>query len=165
LIVTDPKINKRIDKVASRVLKFFERAYAGQNLWRKILITILSAINASGWDQRPIPAIEKLKMTDNNITFDAPVVIHVLKDKRGIANPDIDATIAAHNIVLAAHAIELGTCYIGFIANMVPYAKKIKKILNIEYPYDLVTSICVGYPKPEYNKPVFRGPVPVEWIE
>jgi hypothetical protein len=48
---------------------------------------------------------------------------------------------------------------------MIPYAKKIKKILNIEYPYEMITSICVGYPKAEYNEPVYRGPVAVEWIE
>jgi nitroreductase len=68
-------------------------------------------------------------------------------------------------MVLAAHAIGLGTCYIGFIASTVPYAPKIKKILGIEYPYEIVTSICVGHPKLKYDNPVHRGKVAVEWIE
>lgn len=165
LVVTDPIINKQVDKTCSRVLYMIKRAYVGQNRWHRILITILSAFSASKWDQRPIAAMEKVKMTNDTITFDAPVVIHVLKDKRGISNPDVDSTIAAHNIVLAAHAIGLGTCYIGFIASTVPYAPKVKKILNIEYPYEIVTSICVGYPKTKYDKPVSRGQVAVEWIE
>ena len=104
-------------------------------------------------------------MTDGTITFDAPAVIHVLKDKRGISHPDIDAAIAAHNLILAAHSLGLGTCYIGFIASTVPYAPAVKKLLKIKYPYEIVTSICVGYPKLKYDIPVPRAQMPVDWIE
>lgn len=165
LVVTDNQINNQVDKECARVLNMINRLYAGQNRWRKFLVSLLSAVSASKWDQRPIAAMEKVRMTNGCITFDAPVVIHVLKDKRGISHPDVDAAIAAQNIILTAHSIGLGTCYIGFIASTVPYAPKIKKTLGITYPYELVVSICVGYPKLKYDKPVARGQVPVEWIE
>ncbi len=157
LVVTDNQINNQVDKECARVLNMINRLYAGQNRWRKLLVSLLSAVSASKWDQRPIAAMEKVRMTNGCITFDAPVVIHVLKDKRGISHPDVDAAIAAQNIILTAHSIGLGTCYIGFIASTVPYAPKIKKILGITYPYELVVSICVGYPKLKYDKPVARG--------
>jgi len=109
--------------------------------------------------------MEKVASSGKVITFNAPAVIHLLKDKRGISHPDIDVAIAAQNLVLAAHSLGLGTCYIGFIASTVPYAPSIKKMLKITYPYELVTSICVGFPKINMNKPVPRGKAPIEWIE
>lgn len=165
LVVTNKEINRTVDRKCARILNMINWLYAGRQRWRKILITLLSAISANKWDQRPIAAMEKVRMTGGNITFDAPAVIHVLKDKRGISHPDIDAAIAAHNIILAAHSIGLGTCYIGFIASTAPYAPSVKKLLKIKYPYEIVTSICVGYPKFNYNRPVPRARAPVEWIE
>ena len=165
LVVTNKEINRKVDQKCAKILKMINWLYAGQNRWRKILIAILSAISANKWDQRPIAAIEKLRMTNDSITFDAPAVIHVLKDKRGISQPDIDAAIAAHNLILAAHSIGLGTCYIGFIASTIPYVPAVKKILGIKYPYEIVLSICIGYPKLKYNIPVPRAQMPVEWIE
>ena len=165
LVVTNREINRKVDEKCANILKLINWLYAGQNRWRKILISILSFVSASKWDQRPIAAMEKVRMTDGVITFDAPAVIHILKDKRGISHPDIDAAIAAHNLVLAAHSLGLGTCYIGFIASTVPYARSVKKILGIGYPYEIVTSICVGYPKLAYDVPVPRAPAAVDWIE
>lgn len=164
LVVTNREINKRVDQESARVLGMINRLYAGKERWRKIIVGILSAISASKWDQRPIAAMEKVRMTDGNVTFDAPSVIHVLKDKRGISQPDIDAAIAAQNIVLTAHSLGLGACYIGFIASTAPYAPAIKKLLNVKYPYEIVISICVGYPKLPYDNPVPRGRAAVEWI-
>jgi len=165
LVVTDKKINRKVDKASAKVLHLIKKTYSGTGKWRKFLIGLLSLISVNKWDQRPIAAMEKVDQTNGMITFNAPVVIHVLKDKRGISHPDVDAAIAAQNIVLTAHAIGLGTCYIGFIASTAPYARAIKKILGITYPYEIVTSICVGYPKIIYDKPVPRGRVPMEWIE
>lgn len=165
LVVTNKEINRKVDQKCARILKMINWLYAGRDRWRKILITLLSAISANKWDQRPIAAMEKVRMTDGVITFDAPAVIHVLKDKRGISHPDIDAAIAAHNLVLTAHSLGLGTCYIGFIASTIPYVPSVKKLLNIKYPYEIVTSICVGYPKLKYDKPVPRSPASVDWIE
>ena len=165
LIVTDPEVNREVDKRVARVVNITKNLYLGQSRWKKILFTILSAISINKWDQRPIAAMEKIIQSNDTITFGAPAVVHVLKDKRGISHPDVCTSIAAQNFVLAAHALGLGTCYIGFIASMIPYVPKVKKLLGIEYPYEIVTTICVGYPKMNYNRPVARGPVPVEWIE
>jgi nitroreductase len=94
------------------------------------------------------------------------VVIHILKDKRGISHPDVDVSIAAQNLVLAAHSLGLGTCYVGFIASTIQYVPSVKKLLGFDYPYELVTSVCVGYPKVKnQNKPVPRRPVAMEWID
>ena len=44
----------------------------------------------------------------------APTVILIFKDIRGVCNPDLDCGIAGQNMVLAAHSMGLGTCWVGF---------------------------------------------------
>ncbi len=165
IVVTDREVNRKIDQISAKVLYMIKSLYAKKSRWRKFVVTALSLISANKWDQRPIAAMEKVRQTNGSITFNAPLVIHILKDKRGISKPDIDVGICASNMVMAAQALGLGTCYIGFIASTAPYAPAIKKTLNIQYPYELALSLCVGYPKVSYDNPVSRGPVPVEWIK
>ncbi len=165
IVVSNREVNRTVDQKCANILERIKWLYAGKDWWRKALIGILSVTSPNNWDQRPIAAMEKVRMTDGVITFDAPVVIHVLKDKRGISKPDIDAAISAHNLILTAHSLGLGTCYIGFIASAAPYVKEIKKLLKIKYPYEIVTSICVGYPKVKYDTPVPRAKAAIDWIE
>lgn len=165
IVVTDRELSDKIDRKCADVTNKIHWLYNGKERWRRMSVSLLSLLQPSKWDQRPISAMQKIKQSNGCITFNAPVVIHLLKDKRGISHPDIDVAIAAQNLVLAAHALGLGTCYIGFIASTIKYAPAVRKMLGIDYPYELVTSICVGYPKVKQDKPVPRGPVPVEWID
>ncbi|GBC61864.1 nitroreductase [Desulfonema ishimotonii] len=166
IVVTNRELSDRIDRKCAKVLDKIKWVYAGNGgWWRKAAVTLMSLLQVSKWDQRPISAMNKVGQTGGRITFNAPVVIHLLKDTRGISHPDVDVALAAQNLVLAAHSLGLGTCYIGFIASTIKYVPVVKKWLGIEYPYELVTSICVGYPKVQQDKPVPRGKVPVEWID
>lgn len=165
LVVTDKTVNQKVNKAAEKMIYRYKDFYIGNGRWRSALINILGSLMPNLWDQRPFAAMEKIYQNNGDITFSAPVVIHVLKDTRGITNPDIDAAIAAQNMVLTAHSLGLGTCYIGFIASTFKVVPKIKKLLKIKYPYEIVTSICLGYPKMKYDKPVYRGRVAVDWIE
>ena len=164
IVSTNPSLNRMVDRKCTRVLNAIKWLYGGSQWWRKATVTLLSWLMVNKWDQRPICAMEKVSQTDGDITFSAPVVIHILKDTRGISHPDIEIGITAQNLVLAAHALGLGTCYIGFIASTLKYVPSVKKALGIEYPYELGTSICVGYPKMKRLNPIARGMVPVEWL-
>ena len=164
VVVTNKKINEEVDKRCAKVLYRIKNLYLSDNIIKKFFIYLLSYISPNKWDQRPITAMERLEQKGGAITFGAPVVIHILKDTRGISRPDIDVGICGQNMVLTAHALGLGTCFIGFIASAVPFAPSVKKILGIKYPYELALSICVGYPKVNYDKFVERGEVPVNFI-
>jgi nitroreductase/NAD-dependent dihydropyrimidine dehydrogenase PreA subunit len=166
VVVTDRDLSDKIDEKCGSILNMIHWLYSGNQLWRRFCVSLLSFFQVNKWDQRPIAAMEKVKYTGKGkITFNAPAVIHLLKDKRGISHPDVDVAIAAQNLVLAAHSLGLGTCYVGFIASTIKYAPAVRKMLGIDYPYELVISICVGYPKVKaQDKPVPRRPVSVEWI-
>lgn len=73
-------------------------------------------------------------------------------------------------MVLAAHSLGLGTCYVGFVSNALnldPKTKmKFRKKLGIEWPYDSVaTVLTLGYPAVQTDRPVDREFPEVKWVE
>jgi nitroreductase/Pyruvate/2-oxoacid:ferredoxin oxidoreductase delta subunit len=165
IVVTNKTLIDKVNRQCSKfVMSPIQRVCTKRNILSKLFVTLYSYFRVNEMDQRPMAAIEKIKQSGNAITFDAPVVIHVLKDIRGISKPELDTGIAAQNLVLAAHSLGLGTCYIGFIATAIKFLPWLKKELGIKYPYELTTSVCVGYPRGKLDNPVWRARVPVEWI-
>ena len=77
---------------------------------------------------------------------DAPLGIAVVIDPRvshrsgGVE----DGAIATQNMLLAAHALGLGTCWIGSYNS--GYEEKVKGILNIPKKHRLLSIISIGFP-------------------
>ncbi len=93
----------------------------------------------------------------------APTVILLLGDKRCPGDPAIDIGIAGQNMVLTAHSYGLGTCWVSF-ATPLGMNRKWKKVLGIRYPYKLVTSIALGYPRGNPDGYVKRETQAVDWF-
>ena len=49
------------------------------------------------------------------VFHNAPTILLILVDKRGVSNPFVDMGIAGQNIVLAAHSMGAATCWVGFV--------------------------------------------------
>ncbi len=71
-------------------------------------------------------------------------------------NGEEDCSLAAQNLMLAAHAMGLGTCPIGFARPWLAQAR-IKRSLSIPGDYIPVFPVVVGYPGGE-TPPVQRRP-------
>lgn len=95
----------------------------------------------------------------------APTVILVFKDVRGVSNPDLDCGIAGQNMVLAAHSMGLGTCWVGFVRPAFEYTGKWKKSFGIKFPYKFASSLAVGWPKGEPDGMVERQTHAIDWYE
>ena len=94
----------------------------------------------------------------------APTVILILKDKRGAGNPDLDIGIVGQNMVLAAHSLGLGACWVGFV-EVLNMGAKWKKKLGIAWPYRLVEGIALGYPVGNPDGMVARELHETDWWE
>lgn len=73
----------------------------------------------------------------------SPVVIVGLGDKK--TSPEwhvVDTTIALHQMVIAATAEGLGTCWIGSF-----YEDRVRTALEVPERYAVVAMLAVGYPK------------------
>ncbi len=163
--ITDKTLIRDIELRSMKVLRWFKNLYLNPNFIKKILATIMSYIMIRQMDQRPFFPLDKADRRNGNLFYGAPALILVLMDKRGISDPNLDAGICAQNIVLAAHALGLGTCYNGYAATAFGYLPGLRKKFGITYPWKVVTTIAVGYAKVKTDHAVPREDVPVRWFK
>ncbi len=114
----------------------------------------------------PIPFGATTLIADGKLKLfhGAPTVILILKDKRGAAKPELDCGIAGQNMILAAHSLGLGTCWVGFV-DVLKFGAKWMKKLDIQWPYVLVEGIALGYPMGKPDGMVERELQEVDWWE
>jgi len=116
-------------------------------------------------DQRALGGINAIVSDpDYHTFFKAPTLIILLADTRGIGSVDLDLGICGQNMVLAAHSMGLGTCYVSLIDGLMGFPRT-KKSLGIEPPFKIITSLTVGYPKGKIDNVVKREQSRVKWIE
>lgn len=87
--------------------------------------------------------------------FEAPVVIAVIGDPTGNRYCTVDCSLAGMSILLAAHALGLGTCWIGGFTQ-----DQIRGVLGVPRNREIVGLITLGYaaetPKPPPRLPLER---------
>lgn len=171
VVVKDKSLIKELEKSSMRLLKFLKFLYLDKKgkrrLWKNLFMTCWSIMKINSSDQRPMAAFTKAENLGDSIYWDAPVVIFILKDVRGISNPDLDAGVCLQNMMLAAHSLKLGSCAISLPMEPLRYpifGTKMRKKLGIAYPFSAVTSISIGYPKGKIDKVVKRDMPIVEWL-
>ncbi|MBI9074839.1 MAG: nitroreductase family protein [Desulfatibacillum sp.] len=171
IVVTNKNVIKLMEREAMKTLKFMKNLYHNKDgkkpAWKTALFTALSQVMVNEMDPRPYTAVEKAERCDNAIYWDCPAMIMILKNTHGISNPDLDLGICAQNMVLAAHSLGVGTCYISLSIKPLtyPHMKSFKRKLGITPPWEPVTSIALGYPKGKIDAAVKRDSPQVDWIE
>ena len=85
-----------------------------------------------------------------NAFYDAPTVITLFVPKNFLYAP-YDASAAAENMLLAAHSIGLGGCYIGSAWESFadPFGQEVLRKWNIRTDYYAALHVLLGYPKDE----------------
>lgn len=175
VVVTDKKLLQDLSDSSLKFLSIFTKLYQGKGLGRTVLKKSLAFLKPNSIDQRPMAAIQGSLMPKfgegmMNCLFNAPVAIFLLKHSMHISEPELGMGILGQNMVLAAHSLGLGTCYVGFVANALNLdpitKKKFSKRLGLEWPYNSVSIvITLGYPAVQVDKPVDREFPKVNWVE
>jgi len=75
---------------------------------------------------------------------EAPIGVAVVIDPKASTHPVEDGAIATQNMLLAAHTLGLGACWIGSYGSV--YEEKVKEILNIPKEKRLLSIISIGFP-------------------
>lgn len=99
-------------------------------------------------------AKEKVSSSEDRIFYDAPVVVFISTPKK---NPHglKDSMVAAENIMLASHALGLGSCMIGF-ADAIKKRRDLLKKLKLPQGHRLQATVVLGYPKSVHHLPQRR---------
>lgn len=101
----------------------------------------------TGFVSREQPSIaDDSKLT--NAFYDAPTVITLFAPKNFLFSVD-DCAVAAENMMLAADALGIGSCYIGqdWTAFDDPYGQEILRQWNIPVDHYAVMQLLLGYPR------------------
>ncbi len=94
----------------------------------------------------------------------APAAI-LVGSKKTASCPSEDALLATQNILLAAHAMGLGTCLIGFAVEAVKRDRRIPKGLGVPDDEEIYSVIALGYPKEKYQRIAGRKQALVRYHE
>ena len=175
VVLTNRQLMNELSDSTKKFLGIFTKLYQGKDPLRTIAKKALAFIKPNSIDQRPMVAIQALltpKFGDGQLDtfFNAPVSILFLTHHLHISEPELGMGICAQNMVLAAHSLGLGTCYVGFVSNALNLdpitKKKFRKKLGIAWPYDNVaTVLTLGYPAVQVDRPVDREFPIVDWVE
>jgi nitroreductase/NAD-dependent dihydropyrimidine dehydrogenase PreA subunit len=134
--------------------------------WQKLILPLLVKLRPGVTDQRVRGGVNTATSDpDYHIFFNAPTLILQLADRRAIGGVDYDSGLCFQNMALTAHALGLGTCYVGLIDGLKLHPKFRKDVLGVVEPFEIVMSLCVGYPSGKIDKVVRREAPRVKWFE
>jgi nitroreductase/NAD-dependent dihydropyrimidine dehydrogenase PreA subunit len=100
--------------------------------------------------------LDERKKTGRDIFFHGAQALIIITTGKDATTPVEDAAIAAQNIMLTAHAMGLGTCYIGFAVEAMRHDGKIKKLLHIGKEETVQAVIALGWPDEKYSRTIKR---------
>jgi len=168
VVVRDREMIEGMEKyvrLRCRVLKFFlnwQESPLGKLAWFYTQMSARLLPNLV----HPIPFGATSLIADGKLKLfhGAPTVILIFMDKRGAAKPQVDVGICGQNMVLAAHSLGLGTCWVGFV-EMFKFGTKWNKKLGVSFPYRLIEGISLGYPVGNPDGMVERELREVDWWE
>jgi nitroreductase len=168
VVIRDPEIIRGLTETTMKICKIFSWLldYQGRRFsWRLPFAKLFIRLKAN--DLHPVPFTALPLVADGRLGLyhGAPTVILILKDRRGVANPDLDCGIAGQNIVLAAHSMGLGTCWVSFTKLAFQYSRAWRRKLGIAYPYQFISSLAVGFPSGQPDNMVPRPTMAVDWYE
>jgi nitroreductase/NAD-dependent dihydropyrimidine dehydrogenase PreA subunit len=133
--------------------------------WQKALLWVLVRFAGGDADQRAHGGVNAVTSDPEFHTFfKAPTVILLLADKRAIGGTKLDMGICAQNMVLAAHSLGLGTCYVDLITKTIVHNRKLREKLGIAHPFEIVTALAIGHPKGKIDGIVEREKPRIEWM-
>lgn len=127
------------------------------------LIPILKFFSRDLRDERVANAIKKTAESGEDTVFhNAPLLVFVANDKR-CHDSLADCCLAAQNMMLAAHSLGIGSCYIGR-AKIIPVPFLLKKF-NLPAFYDIKVHLAFGYAKGPLRTPPPRKDDAILWVK
>ncbi len=102
-----------------------------------------------------------LKTKGTSMFYGAPVLVIILGNKNS-PTADVDCTLAAQNMMLAAHSKGIGSCWIGGLLPAITDEKLLKE-LGAPDGYKAVAPLIFGYPVRRTEMPQKNEP-DIKWI-
>ncbi len=108
-------------------------------------------------------ALRQFDETGRDRLFHGAAAAVLIGTEPGASCPREDALLAAQNIALAAHAMGIGTCLIGFAVEAMRRDHSIQHSLGIPETEDIHAVIALGKPAVTYLRPAGRKPAKIRY--
>ena len=112
-------------------------------------------------DEKIIAFKDEIAKAEFNIFYDAPVLIMILGNNASIT-ADYDCSLCAENMMLAAHSMEIGSCWIG-TGCFIQDNPELLEELGITPDFRVIAPIVFGYPAKECHEAEKKEPE-VVWV-
>jgi nitroreductase len=168
IVVREPQLINEMTAAVTRLMKIFRAVMDYRRrgfFWLKPLVKLFIRLNHYELHPVPFGAIDLIARGKLGLWHGAPTVILIFKDVRGVGNPDLDCGISGQNMVIAAHSMGLGTCWVSFAKVAFKYSFKWKRKFGISYPYKFISSLAVGWPTGNPDGMVARETQYTDWYE
>lgn len=107
--------------------------------------------------------IDRLSKPEFDIFYGAPVLILIYSAPDSFT-PVEDGSLAAENMMLAAHSMGIGSCWIGF-ASPLGYVSDVFEELNVPEDHKLIAPVVFGIPKKKDMAPGQRSEAKIlAWV-
>ncbi len=103
-------------------------------------------------------AIEEFEASNMDSLFHGATAVIVVGATPDASCPKEDALLATGNMLLAAHAMGLGTCLIGFAQKAMERDRSISRTFGIPDHEDVHAVLALGYPSEKYQRVTGRKP-------
>ena len=168
IVLRDEAIIGEMTKTVTRLLRVFSALLDYRRpgfFWLRPFTGLFIRLNRYELHPVPFGAVDLIARGKLGVWHGAPTVILIFKDVRGVGSPALDCGIAGQNMVLAAHSMGLGTCWVSFAKTAFKYSLKWRRKFGISYPYRFMSSLAVGWPVGEPDGMVPRETHTVDWYE
>lgn len=161
---------RTVDRLGRRVGDFFRKTNRmAENRWLRTGLKLLGKPELDTYFRLHYATVEMgLSAWDGaerDLLFHgAPAAIVVAADNSASC-PSEDALLATGNMLLAAHAMGLGTCLVGFVIEAMRRDRSIIRMLGIpdhETPYAV---IAIGWPDETYHRVAGRKPFVIRYAK
>jgi len=103
--------------------------------------------------------LKRLNESPDPVYYSAPVIVFVIGSGRYAHH---SCPLACENMMLAAHSLGVGSCWVGF-GSMVTDDEEVKKILDLKDDETIFGPILLGYPEGYPERPQKKEPA-MKWV-
>ncbi|HSO20733.1 MAG TPA: nitroreductase family protein [Desulfosarcina sp.] len=157
-----------VDRLGRRVGDFFRKTNRmAEKRWLRTLLKWMGRPELDSYFREHYGTVERglaaWDRGERDLLFHGAAAVIVVAADRAASCPAEDALLAAGNMLLAAHAMGLGTCLIGFVIEAMRRDRSIVRMLGIPDHETPQAVIAVGWPDETYHRIAGRKPAVIRY--
>lgn len=173
LVITDKDLLDELNDYTLKWLSLFPKLWCRDGLTARFIKRLLCMVYPNATDPRPMNAIRNAFHPQFgeaiHMFFNAPCAIMIVPHELHVSDPEVGVGIVCQNMVLAAHSLGLGTCYMGLVTNALNKDRRTRKHFQerfgLKYPFSSPGMfLLLGHPAVKVDGAVSRDFPPVEWF-